>query len=158
MAKKWWGYRQEQAHYYLTSLKKDQAKLDKQMEQVMDRLIDANSPSLITAYEARIKKLEINKMVLTDKTQNKTQKSLSFDAALRTALEFVSNPYKIWATGALANRQTVLKLTHPSGLFYCRKNGLRTAEIPLIFKALSGSNLAQMIVAETERFELSIEL
>ena len=152
MAEKWWGYRQEQAHYHLNSTKKDQVKLDKQMEQVMDRLIDADSPSLIAAYEARIKKLEINKMVLTDKSQN----TLSFDAALRTALEFVSNPYKIWATGLLANRQTVLKLTQPSGLFYCHKKGLRTAEIPLIFKVLDASKITQMQMAEREGFEPSM--
>ena len=37
----------------------------------------------------------------------------SFDAALRTALDFISNPHKLWSSGRLCDRHAVLKLAFP---------------------------------------------
>jgi site-specific DNA recombinase len=60
----------------------------------------------------------------------------SYDAALRTVLDFISNPHKLWDSERLDNRRTVLKLAFPGGFEYHRNTGLRTGETPLPFKVL----------------------
>lgn len=55
----------------------------------------------------------------------------SFDEALRTALDFLSNPWNLWASGQLEHRRTVLKLVFVERLNYVRDNGFRTANLSL---------------------------
>lgn len=64
-------------------------KLDTKIEQLMDRLIETDSDSMIKAYETRIKKLETDKAVLVEKSGQSLRPMRSFDAALRTALDFI---------------------------------------------------------------------
>jgi hypothetical protein len=66
----------------------------------------------------------------------------SFDAALRTALDFISNPHKLWSSGRLCDRHAVLKLAFPGGF-----TGLRTDESLLPFKVLGGISSKQFQMA-----------
>lgn len=72
----------------------------------------------------------------------------SFDAALRTALEFISNPHKLWESGRLCDRRAVLRLAFPGGFQYHRNTGLRTAETPLPFKVLGAIASKKIQLAE----------
>lgn len=127
MFKQWWEYRQAQLEQRGQLIDSEVAKLDKTIENVMDRLVEAESTSVIKAYENRIKKLETNRCVLVEKS---SQSLRPFDAALRTALDFISNPHKLWASGKLDDRRVVLKLVFPGGIHYHRNTGLRTIKIP----------------------------
>lgn len=102
----------------------------------MDRLVETDSDSMVKAYENRIKKLETDKAVLVEKSSQSLRPMRSYDAAFRTALDFISNPHKFWDSGRLDNRRAVLKLAFPGGFQYHRNTGLRTAETPLPFKVL----------------------
>ncbi len=48
-------------------LKGELVKVEKQVEQFLDRIADATVPSVVAAYEARIQKLEEQKLVLEEK-------------------------------------------------------------------------------------------
>lgn len=111
---------------------------------------------MIKAYETRLKKLEIDKAVLVEKSGQSLRPTRSFDAALRTALDFISNPHKLWNSGRLCDRRAVLKLVFPGGFQYHRNTGLRTAETPLPFKVLGGLTNKRFQLAEREGFEPSI--
>ena len=80
----------------------------------------------------------------------------SFDAALRTSLDFIAKPHKLWSSGRLSDRHAVLKLVVPGGFQYHRNTGLRTAETPLPFTILGGLSNKQYQVAEREGFEPSV--
>lgn len=71
----------------------------------MDRLVETDSDSMIKAYETRIKKFEIDKAVPVEKSGQLLRPMRSFDAALRTALDFISNPHKPWSSGRLCDRR-----------------------------------------------------
>ena len=131
-------------------------KLDSQIENIVDKLVNTNTSSVITAYEKRIKKLETDRAVLVEKAGQSLRPMRSFDTALRTALDFISNPQKLWASGQLNNRMAVLKLAFPSGFQYHRNSGLRTAETPLPFKVLGGFSGGQIEMAEKAGFEPAV--
>jgi hypothetical protein len=125
---------------------------------MVDKLVNTNISSVITAYEKRIKKLETDKAVLIEKSSQSLRPMRSFESSLRTALDFISNPQKLWASGQLNNRMAVLKLAFPDG-FQCHRNaGLRTAEKPLSFKVLGMFSDGQNGLAEKAGFEPAVRV
>ncbi|GAB4182347.1 MAG: hypothetical protein Tsb002_03500 [Wenzhouxiangellaceae bacterium] len=158
MISTWWGYRHEQLQALQQQIKKEVRALNQQIEQIMDRLLTTDSMTLVNNYEGRIKKLETQKAVLNEKAAATPQKLRSYDESVRTVMDFLSNPYQLWATGRMQDRQTLLKLAFPKGLRYCRNEGLRTAGIPLVFKVFGGSDTPENELAEREGFEPSVRL
>ncbi len=122
----------------------------------MYKLMKTNKKSAITVCEKRIKKLETDKAILAEKSGQSLRPLRSFESAPRTALDFISNPQKLWASGQLNNRLAVLKLAFPSGFQYHRNSGLRTAETPLPFKVLEGFSGSQIELAEKAGFEPAV--
>jgi len=53
-----WNHRLASAERHGRALRAELAKIDRQVEQFLDRIADANVPSVISAYETRIRKLE----------------------------------------------------------------------------------------------------
>lgn len=152
----WWNYRQAQITQRGQSMEKEIRKLDQSIEQLMDRLIETDSQTMIKAYENRIKKFETDKAVLVEKSTQSLRPMRSYDAALRTALDFIATPYKIWDSGRLSDRRAVLKLAFPSGFQYHRNTGLRTAETPLPFKVLGSQGSNKIELAEKAGFEPAV--
>ena len=156
MFETWWRYRQAQIEQRGQSLEREIQKLESKIEQLMDRLVETDSDSMVKAYENRIKKLETDKAVLVEKSSQSLRPMRSYDAALRTALDFISNPHKLWDSGRLDNRRAVLKLAFPGGFQYHRNTGLRTAETPLPFKVLGMLTDRKNHLAEKAGFEPAI--
>ena len=126
---------------------KSQTKIENQVEQFLDRIVDADTPSVIAAYETRIKRLENQKILLKEKIMSSGRPMKSFDDSLRTALEFLANPWKLWDSGELEHRRMVLKLAFGKPLAYVRNEGFRTANLAWPFKALSqfGQGINNMV-------------
>ena len=55
------------------------------MSQLLDRIIDTDSETLVKAYEDRIKDLEAQKTVIAEKVKDCGHPLVSFDESLRTA-------------------------------------------------------------------------
>ena len=156
MFETWWRYRQAQITQRGQSFEREIRKLDGKIEQLMDRLVETDSDSMIKAYEKRVKQLETDKAVLVEKSCQSMRPMRSFDAALRTALEFISNPHKLWEPGRLCDRRAVLRLAFPGGFQYHRNTGLRTAETPLPFKVLGAIASKKIQLAEKAGFEPAV--
>lgn len=121
-----------------SSLLKAQIKdVDKQIDSLLDRIVDASSPSVIKAYETRIEKLEREKLRLEDKAENATGPRGHQSEFIEPALKFLASPWNIYKNGSLALKQTVLRLVLAEPLHYCRQNGYRTAKITFPFKVLA---------------------
>lgn len=137
MFKKLWDHKAATADIRTRSLHDELAKIEKQVEGFLDRIADTQTPSVITAYEKRIRKLEEDKIVVSEKIAQGGRPLKSFDESLRTALEFVGNPLKLWDSERFENKRMVLKLAFPEGLTYARNEGFRTVNLALPFKALA---------------------
>ena len=128
-------------------------KIDAQIAGLLDRIVDASSKAVVGAYEARIEKLEHEKLLMIEKVENHTKPRYSFDELFELALEFLSSPCKIWNSGNLAMQRIVLRLAFFERLSYCRKTGLRTPQIALPFKALDGFQSGKCKMARPKGFE-----
>jgi site-specific DNA recombinase len=128
-------------------------KIEKQIDQLLDRIVDVNVPSVIAALEKRIAKLEREKIVLQERIAEAPLPKTSFDKTLRTTLEFLSNPWILWRSKALEDRRTVLKLAFAKPLRYQREKGFRTANLTLPFKMLAEISGDKVGMARRKGFE-----
>lgn len=148
-----WNHRLESAAARANELKAELEKTQRGVEQFLDRIADAQLPSVITAYENRIRKLEERRIELNEKIANCGRPLCSFDDTLRTALDFLENPVKLWTSPHLEHKRAVLKLAFTERLAYQRKKGFRTPAPALPFKVLADFKRKKGKVARPEGFE-----
>lgn len=97
-------------------------------------------------------------MVLTEQLENSIQPRQSFTVSFRTALQFLANPHKIWASGNLHHKKTVLKLAFTDRIAYLRGEGFRTAKTALPFKVLEEFYTCKDVMAGRVGFEPTKDL
>jgi site-specific DNA recombinase len=148
-----WNHRVETSVAIASAMKGELAKVERSVEQFLDRIEEAELPSVITVYESRIRKLEARKIELNEKIAQCGRPLRSFDETLRTALDFLGNPCKLWNSERLEDKRTVLKLAFVDRLAYVRNEGLRTATLSLPFKALADLSEGKMGMALPTGFE-----
>ncbi len=133
-----WDARMESASDAQLELKRQIKEIDKKIEGLLDRIVDAASPSVISAYESRLAKLEREKIVLSEKVSGALPPKGRLEECIELSLKFLSSPWKIYENGCYAMRQIVLRLTLAEPLRYCRIEGYGTPEISFPFKVLGG--------------------
>ncbi len=121
---------------------------------LLGRIAQAELPSVITAYENRIRRLEERKIEISEKTANYGRPLRSFDETLRTSLVFLANPWNLWASERREHKKAVLKLAVADRLTYIRNEGSRTPDLALPFKVLADLKSSKCKLARPERFEL----
>ncbi len=103
--------------------------IEKKTAKLVSLIMDTDSSALISAYEAEVKKLEKEKLRLTENMTSAVQPRHSFEQTYRTACKFLANPYKLWVSSDLKHKRMVLRLAFRGRVPYCRKEGYRTAQI-----------------------------
>ncbi len=138
-----WSRRAALAEAQKKALTVELAQKEKAIAQVLDRILETSLPSVIAAFEERVRKLETEKLLIEDQIANAGRPSMSFDDTLRTALDFLASPWKLWSEGKFEHRKMVLKLTFADRLRYNRIGGFRTANTSLPFRVLGGVSHAK---------------
>ena len=156
MFKDLWDHRLASGVARAKSLKLELSKVNQQVEHFLDRIADASVPSVVSAYEVRIKALEDRKIVLAENIAQCGRPVRSFDETLRTAFDFLGNPWKLWASGRFEDQRTVLKLAFSERLAYKRNEGFRTPHLSLPFKALRHFEGVDFNMAERAGFEPAV--
>ena len=153
MFKEIWDKRAGQMTAQSNVLGAELLKVEKQISQFLDRIIATDTQSVIAAYEDKVKTLEANRLLIKERMASAGRPVSSFDATLRTALDFLANPCKLWYSGSLQSRRAVLKLTFADQLRYSRNEGFRTAALSLPFKALMAPGNGKNGMVRPEGFE-----
>ena len=148
-----WDQRLHLADKQRHTLKTEFKRLEGQIEGLLDRIVDASSPSVIAAYEKRIEALEKEKLLIAEKLENGTRPAHTFEDMFELAFGFLQNPCKLWDSGQLTLQRMVLKLAFSEKISYCRKQGLRTTELSLPFKALTGFQLQNLEMVGAQGLE-----
>ena len=104
----------------------------------MDRIMQADRPSLIAAYEDRLHKLEEEKLLLLERARRNCKPQRTFEQTYRTAFAFLANPWKLWNSDRMEHKRMVPRLVFGGKVPYSRIEGYRTALLTLPFKALAG--------------------
>ncbi len=133
-----WNQRRDQAGEVLKAGQRKLKEMDARGEKLMERIMHAESETMIPIYEGEIVALERSKAVLTEQLAKQAEPQGSFEEKLEPALAFLANPWKLWESGHVALRRTVLRYALAGPLTYCRNTGARTPEYSLPFKALGG--------------------
>lgn len=93
---------------------------------------------MVLAYEAKIEKLEKQKLLLADQAAQAVPPKGRFDDFIEHTMTFLASPWSIYENGGIALRRTVLKLAFAEPLSYNRKTGYRAAKTNFPFKVLAG--------------------
>ena len=136
MFKDAWNMRLQQGAEAAKSLKESVRSLEKQIEQLLDRIVEASNDSVVAAYEKRIAKLEREKVLALEKLSATGKPKHTFEESFEHAMRFLANPWQVWDNSDLAMKKTVLRLAFAEPLPYCRNQGLRTPNLAFPFKAL----------------------
>lgn len=115
-----WEQRSAQALGAAQAYDRELAKTDKQIATLLDRVVEALSPSIIAAYEKRIAELERTKLLLAEKRASVNPQQGAFDELFELAMRFLASPSKLWDLGKLEYRKLVLRLTFADRLVYGR--------------------------------------
>lgn len=148
-----WDRRAKEAKGLRTALKLETVAKEKQIGQFLDRIVDADSPTVIKAYEKRIGQLEREKLLLDEKIAKCGTPARGYDETFQTAMTFLANPWNLWETGRLEDRRAMLKLVFPGHLIYSRKSGFQTPEIAMPFKALEDISSPKREMVHPKGFE-----
>ena len=132
-----WEQRRAQAQEVARSGQRRIAEVDKQVETLLSRILEASNATVIRGYESKISELERQKLVLAEQMTKQVEPPGKFTESLELALAFLANPWKLWETGQISLRRTVLKLAFSEHIKYTRNEGPRTPEISLPFRALA---------------------
>lgn len=128
-----WDKRLKAVGVMKKGLRADILKIERQIEKLVDQLMDSDNSTAIKAYERRIGKLEKDKLLKAEKLENSGSPKRGFDEMFELAFTFLSNPWKIWASEHLEDKRTVLKLAFEDRLAYCRNEGFRTPKTTMPF-------------------------
>lgn len=138
MFKKLWNAGAKRHDAENKTLKLQLQKLDQKTEQFLERIVETDNATVISAYEKQIRKLDEEKTELQEKIKNCGRPLKSFDETYRTAMGFLGNPHEIWINGSLEDKRNVLKLVFAEKLQYSKNEGYRTAATSLPFRVLEG--------------------
>ena len=141
---------EEQSRHYQTEL----ADTEKEINQLLDRIVDASSPRVVQAYEKRIDELEDKKLLLEEKSTKTAAPRHSFEEMLELSLTFLANPYKLWVTGRFELRRLVLKLVFTDKLRYLKNEGYRTPQTAQVSALFSQFCMDKIKMVHLTRFEL----
>ena len=136
MFKKLWNHREATEQQRRKTLERESHNNQRKMDQLLDRIINANSPLVAEALEKRIEELQNRQHVLVEKISQCGRPIRSYDEMYRTAMKFLEEPHKIWAFGRFEDKRAVLKLAFTDRLTYVRNEGYRTPDLSLPFKML----------------------
>ncbi len=136
MFKRLWERRLAEAGESKMVMRREALTIDKQVEQLVDRIVNSDSLTAVSAYERRIAKLEKEKHLLAEKQELGRESKRPFDEMFELAFSFLANPWKLWDSDRLEDKRTVLKLTFSERLVYDKKKGFRTPQPTVPFKFL----------------------
>ena len=153
MFKTLWDERIASTNETRRTLEAELSTIEQQVEQFLDRIAETDTPSIIAAYEKRIRSLEERKLLVSERIANCGRPLPDFDEALRTALDFLANPCRFWHSPRLEDRRALLKLAFAERLAYTREEGFRTANLSLPFKVLEDFRSGKCVMARPPSFK-----
>lgn len=154
MLKKLWDHQQANGETQAKALSAQLVKIERQVSGFLERILDATVPSVIAAYEDRVRRLEEEKLAVKERMANAKRPAQDFEKTVRTALDFLASPWNLWRSNRLEDKKAVLKLAFAKRLEYRRGEGFRTADLALPFKLLDRFRGGESEMARPKRFEL----
>ncbi len=137
MFKNCWEMFRQDAAASLKAVKTEMLEVEKQISKLVDRIVEANSPRVVTAIEKRIDELETRQLVLREKVAQNGEPLTPFEKMFELSMRFLANPQKIWASWRFDLQRIVLRLAFSDYLSYSKEEGFLNTKKSLPFSALT---------------------
>jgi len=137
MFKNCWEMFRQDAAASLKAVKTEMLEVEKQISKLVDRIVEANSPRVVTAIEKRIDELETRQLVLREKVVQNGEPLAPFEKMFELSMRFLANPQKIWASGRFDLQRIVLRLAFSDYLSYSKEEGFLNTKKSLPFNAIA---------------------
>jgi len=137
MFKEAWNRQLAEAHRDKDEIAWQLREVEKQIETLLERIIEAENASVIRAYEGKIAMLEREKLLLAEKAARIVPSKRRLEEFIEPAFTFLANPWNLYEKGSLTLKRTVLRLAFVEPLRYSPESGYRTAEFAFPFKVLA---------------------
>jgi len=149
-----WNQQSRQTASAIQSAQQKILGVERQIGQLVDRIVETSIPAAITRYEQRIEQLEKEKLLMEESLQKSELPPGRFEEMFELAMLFLANPLRLWQSGRLEHKRMVLKLAFEDRMVYSRELGLRTPKTTFPFKVLGGFMHGCGEMVEHRRFEL----
>lgn len=153
MLRKWWDSLLADGESQKKALAAQLIKIERDVDKLLERILDVSEPRVLAAFEERVRSLEEEKIIIRERMTKAAQPASSYDSTVRTAIEFLSNPWHLWRSPRLDDRRAVLKLMFGTRLQYSRNEGFRNTNLTLPFKVLGGLASGDNSMAHPTGFE-----
>jgi len=108
MFKDAWNMRLAQAQSTGKELRKKAAQIEKQIDALVERTVEATSASVMAAFERKIKKLEEERILIGEQITAAGKPKHTFEESFELAMKFLASPWNIWKNSGLVGQKTVL--------------------------------------------------
>jgi DNA invertase Pin-like site-specific DNA recombinase len=136
MFRDYWAGQTQRAAETLQALKGEAAKIETQIGELVDRIVEVTNPRAVAAFEKRIEELERRQLVLRERASKSGATRHSFEQLFELSLRFLANPCVLWDSGRFELRRMVLSLVFSEHLPYCRAEGWLNSKTTLPFSVL----------------------
>ncbi|MEM9205189.1 MAG: recombinase zinc beta ribbon domain-containing protein, partial [Pseudomonadota bacterium] len=119
-----------------SALRNEITQIETNINELLNRIVETQSSSVISAYENKIEQLEREKFLTAEKLEKAIRPKLTSTQFIELPMRFLSNPWKIWDSGNLVLQRLVLRLVFSERLEYVRGDGYRTPKTTLPFNVL----------------------
>ena len=123
-----WDARLVAAHGDKEAIQAQLRETERQIEGLLDRIVDASSASIVSAYESRIEKLERKKNVLDERLEKSVPKKGRLEDCIELSLKFLSKTWFLYEKGDHVMRQAILRLAFSEPLRYAPNGVYRAPE------------------------------
>lgn len=122
--------------------------LEERKKSLIEHILLTKEVDLKQIYEAELKAVNFQIRKKEDTEQDMATIKTDLSSAVGTAIEFISNPLKIWDEGGLEHKKLVLTLVFAKPIKYDKNNGFGTASMTLPFKVLTdiGNQKSKVVV------------
>ena len=128
MFKDLWEDKKRLVEQEAKSMKAELHKIDHKVDQLMERIVETDTSTVVAAYEKKLRNLEEEKVLFREKIDKCGRPLEPFEDSFRTAMTFLANPCYLWSSDRLEDKRTVLRLVFAQKLPYQRNEGFRTAK------------------------------
>ena len=154
-----WEREHNQAQRRAMAYRVEAEKAEKDIQKLVDKIVDTENVRVIEALERRIDEHETRKTLALEKAQGDVKPIMPMEKIFELSMKYLKAPYLLWESGRLDLRRLVLKLTFSEHLRYRKGSGFELSPFSLPFQIVNqikqiGDNVTSVEPAFAEKCEM----
>jgi hypothetical protein len=130
-----WNMRLSETEEAKATLAKQLQSVERKIDSLLDRIMEAEDSAVIARYEERLSQLEREKIRFTERAADIVPPKGRYEECIELALRFLASAYDIYKNGSFFLRQTVRRLAFSKPVQYCRNEERNSLKV-IVFQYL----------------------